>query len=86
MTKLRRVASEKSLLLWHIFLAWGRLHREALMLAEGWETWLRPFGRARHRDLGRVGHRNLGSGLTRDFALLLLLKRHLSGLKRICKK
>ena len=66
-------------------MARGRLHRITLLLARGWKTWLRPLGRAGHRDLGRVGHRDvgrtelsdLGRGLARDFALLLL-KRHLS--------
>lgn len=74
-------------------MARGRLHRITLLLVRGWKTWLRPLGRAGHRDLGRVGHRDLGRGghrdvgrtelsdlgrgLARDFALLLL-KRHLS--------
>lgn len=78
-SRLGRVASEGSLLLWQILLlAWGMLHRGAFLLAEGW--------RARLRSLRRAGHRDLGRGLAGDFALLLLLIRHLSWLKRFCKK
>lgn len=86
-SRLGRVASEGSLLLWQILLlAWGMLHRGAFLLAEGWRARLRSLGRAGHRDLGRAGHRDLGRGLAGDFALLLLLIRHLSWLKRFCKK
>lgn len=71
-----RVASEVSLLLWQVFLlAVSALHRGTLLLAGRWRG-----------HLGKAGLRNLGRGLAGDFALLPLLLRHRSYLKRICKK
>lgn len=72
-----RVASKASLLLWWAFLlAWGMLHRGALLLAGGWKTGLRNLGRTGLRHLGGTWLRHLGRGLAGDFALLLLLIGH----------
>lgn len=63
---------------WIVLLAWRALDRGALLLAAGWRTRLRDFGRTGLWDLGRTGLWDLGRRLAGDFALLLLLIGHFS--------